>query len=126
MTSIYEYIALADLENFTGLNYDGINATQFSDARVDATITLAERMVNAYLGVSSAQTKTDGIIICTMIIAAKMMNWKLNEYGYGSEDQEQIELIKLSMKSIFKMFLDNDQTISVDSIPMQGANNHIR
>lgn len=121
MASVYAYITLADLENFTGLNYDGINATQFSDARVDATITMAERIVNGYLGVSTAQTSTDGIIVSTTVITAKLMYKKMVDFGYAIEGQESNDLMEMSIKSILRMFLDSDQTISVDTIPMSGA-----
>ena len=121
MASVYAYITLAELENFTGLNYDGINSTQFSDTRVDATITMAERIVNGYLGVSTGQTSTDGIIVSTTIITAKLMYKKMVDFGYAIEGQESNDLMEMSIKSILRMFLDSDQSISVDTVPMSGA-----
>lgn len=119
--TVYDYITLANLEDFTGLNYDGINATQFSDARVNATIGVAERIVNSYLGVTSAQTITDGIITTTILIAAKLMYKKMNNLGYTIEGQEENELVQLSLRSILRMFLGTN--VGVDSIPMSGADN---
>jgi len=124
MASEYAYTSLTNLENFTGYNYDGINSTQFSDARVEATITLAERIVNGYLGVSTAQTVTDGIIVATTAIAAKLMYKKMVDFGYAVEGQEDNDLMQMSISNILRTFVKEHDADTVDHIPMNGANNN--
>jgi len=124
MASTYAYAALADIENFTGIDYSSVDATAFTDARVDATITIAERMVNAYLGITdkAADTTTDAMIMATIVITAKLMDNKMNVLGYSSENAEGEQLIDMSTRSILSYFLDRNEDM-VDAIPMSGANN---
>ena len=122
-TTTYDYITLANLESLTGYDYSSIDATKFHDDKVNAMIGVAERMVNGYLGVSAAQTVTDGLYSAVILISAKILGQNLIEYGYALEGAVAEEVLSWSMREILSMFLDSDQTISVDSVPMSGADN---
>ncbi|GAG31106.1 unnamed protein product [marine sediment metagenome] len=119
MVSVYQYAALADVEAFTGIDYSAINSTKFTAALVDAKITLAERMVNGYMGVTVDQTTTDGIKMATIIIAAKILHNNLIELGFHGKDEHNLEIIDMSIPSILRLFLSYDA--GVDAIPMSGA-----
>ena len=117
-TSEYSYATVANIEAFTGIDYETLNAA-FTDVVVEAKITMAERMVNGYLGVDGAVTITDGVIMATIIIAAKILRNNIIALGvYGNEEQ-QMELITMSIPTILRMFLKTD--VGVDVIPMSGA-----
>ena len=126
MASTYAYATLADIENFTGIDYSAVDSTAFSDVRVDATITMAERMVNAYLGITdkTADTTTDAMIMATIIITAKLMNEKMINLGYALEEETTNEFIKMTYNSILRNFLYQNEDC-VDNIPMNGANLYI-
>jgi len=119
MVSTYEYCALADVEAFTGIDYSTLHATKFTAALIDAKITIAERMINAYLGVTVAQTKTDGIISAAIIISAKILHGAVLELGVHGELEHAAELIDMSVPAILRMFLTTD--IGVDAIPMSAG-----
>ena len=118
MASIYEYAALADVEAYTGLDYSVINA-QFTQVNVDAKISIAERMVNGYLGKDGAQTITDGIKAATIMIAAKILHLNLADLGFHGDEEHTQEIVDMSVQSILRMFLGYDA--GVDAIPMSGA-----
>ena len=123
MASTYSYTTLATIENLTGLDYSAINSTTFADAKVESIITIAERMVNGYLGVSTAQTVTDGIKVATILITVKLLAGRLMEMGYQKEAEHTTQLIDMSIKEILETFVDAD--VGIDAIPMSGANNAI-
>lgn len=117
-TSEYSYATVTNIEAFTGINYETLHAS-FTDIVVEAKITMAERMVNGYLGVDGAVTATDGVIMATIIIAAKILRNNITALGvYGNEEQ-QIEIITMSIPAILRTFLQTD--VGVDAIPMSGA-----
>ena len=118
-TSVYGYITGDELELFSGIDYSTTNATRFSEANVMARVTAAERMVHGYLGVSSALTVTDGIKTSVTVIAAKLMQMALIEYGIAIEEDDLLDLVKMSTLTILRNFLTTD--VGVDSIPMSGA-----
>ena len=119
MVSTYGYAALADIENFTGIDYSAINATKFTQVTIDAKISIAEKMVNGYLGVSSDQTTTDGIFTATVVITAKILHNNLIELGVHGKEEHTLEIIDMSIPAILRMFLGYDA--GVDAIPMSGA-----
>ena len=125
MVTVYGYITLADLEKFTGLDYSAIDTTAFADANVEAMITTAERIVNGYYGVSTGQTKTDGVISAVTIISAKILQQNMTVMGYSAEGVILEDIVSWTIREILKFFLDSDQSISVDTIPMSGANDNI-
>ena len=93
---------------------------QISEANIMARVTAAEQMVHGYLGVSSAQTVTDGIKTCVTIIATKLMQIALIEFGIPIEEDNTLDLVKMSILTILRNFLRTD--VGVDAIPMSGAN----
>jgi len=119
--SEYGYITGDELEAFTGLDYSAINATVFTEALVMGKVSIAERMINSYLGVTTAQTKTDGVITCTMVISAKILHTNLIGIGYYTKEDYELELIRMSVPAILRMFLRTD--VGVDAVPMSGADN---
>lgn len=121
MASVYGYITLGNLENYTGIDYSAIDAVAFTDVKIEKKITDAERLINAYLGVSTAQTKTDSIIICTMLISAKICHDAIMALGYHEGiEHMQDDLLNMTIPKILDFFLNNE--VGVDSIPMSGAN----
>ena len=121
MVSVYGYITLANLEDKSGQDYSVVDSTAFTDAKVEAVITIAERMVNAYLGVSTGQTKTDGIITATVLIAERMMYDNMVALGYEKADAVKVNIY---IDSIMEKWLKGDQDTIIDSIPMSGASYH--
>ena len=116
-TSIYSYLTVTELEAYTGIDYEANNTT-YTDLVVEAKITIAERMVNAYLGVSTGQTVTDGVKVATMIIAAHLMATDMEVQATNSPISDRYII---NIKSLLGFWLDNDQSIGVDAIPMSGA-----
>ena len=121
MVSTYQYITLANLEDKSGIDYSVVDATAFTDTKVEAVITIAERMVNAYLGVSTGQTKTDGVITATILISERMMHDNMVALGYTKEDAVRFDTY---IDSIMEKWLKGDQDVMIDSIPMSGASYH--
>lgn len=123
MASTYEYLTLANLEKFTGIDYSTVNSTAFADANVEMIITTAEELINGLLGVSTAQTVTNAITISTKFLSAWLMNQNMEDLGYGTENTNPI--YELSWKEIIelvKTFLNSD--VGVDTIPMSGADRY--
>ena len=73
MASDDGYCTTGEVEEYSGIDYSTIDATAFSDTNLEATITIQEQKINAYLKVSAAQTVTDGIQMCTIILSAKSL-----------------------------------------------------
>lgn len=119
-TSTYGYITGDELEAFTSVDYSTLNATVFSEANVMAKVSIAERMVHAYLGVSSAQTATDGIKTAVMLISARILNDSMIKSGnLTAENQEQP--FSIYIDTIMEKWLTGDSGVTIDSIPMSGA-----
>jgi len=123
MSSEYSYATLANVEDYTGIDYSTVDSVRFADGKVLKKITITERMINAYLGVSTAQTVTDSIKMCTIVIAAKMLHDSMKELGYheGIEHKESMYLA-MNEAQMLDFFLNRDTM--VDSIPMSGASYH--
>lgn len=120
MVSEYEYAAIGDLENFSGIDYSTVNATIFSDTNIDAKITIAERMVNTFLGVSTKLTVTDAIKTTTITIATHLVHMNMISAGYGSTATEMY-LVNIMQTLVF--YLRGESLVSVDFIRMNGADN---
>ncbi len=121
MVSEYGYLTLENLENFTGTDYSAVDATAYTDARVEANITLAERMVNAYLGVSTGQTKSDGIVTATTLISQRILHDNMVELGYATKESVKFNIY---IDSIMATWLKGDAETQITSIPMSGASYH--
>ena len=118
-TSEYSYATVANIEAFTGIDYSVIHATKFTDVNIEKKITIAEKMINSYLGKDGAQTITDGIEAATIIISAKILNNNLIDLGFHDKEEHSLDIIEMSIGSILRMFLGYDA--GVDAIPMSGA-----
>ena len=121
MASEYGYITITILEDYTGIDYSATDAVAFHDDNVNLKISIAERMVNGYLGVSTGQTATDAIKSCVTIIAAGLLHTNMKILGYGLEGDSYEYKDPLS---VLEFFLKGDQDVMVDSIPMSGASYH--
>jgi len=88
MASTYGYITVANLEAYESTNYGNIDSTLYSDANVEAKITIAERIVNGLVGTSYTGTIPDRIVAATTIIAAQLMRNSLIQNGYDVEGQK--------------------------------------
>ena len=120
MASTYGYTTLATIENLTGIDFSTVDATAFSDARVDAAITSAEQLINGYLGETADQTDTDGLETCANFITLKLLSNKMINLGY-QDIAAQMDELGLSIPDILKMFLEETQDSFAESIPMSGA-----
>lgn len=92
MASDYSYIIVADLEAYHGdIDYDA----QFGldDGVVEANISLAERNVNKIKRTSYSGTIPDFVKSATLLMAKRLMNNLIIEFGYGSEGEEQVKVI---------------------------------
>jgi hypothetical protein len=123
MASTYAYTTLANIENLIGIDLSAVDATAFSDARVEAQITSAEKIVNAYFGETADQTDTDGIESSTVYITLKLIKAKMINLGY-MDIAAQIDDLGLSIPDILGMFLNETKDDFVESIPMTGASYH--
>ncbi len=125
MVSEYEYTTLAAVEAFTAIDYSAVDSTAFTAVNIDAKITIAEKMINAHLGVTGAQTVTDGIETATILIAAILLDENMNVLGYHREDEIATkDTLGMNVHQILEHFL-KDTGVGVDAIPMSGANNNI-
>ena len=119
-TSTYGYITGDQLEDFTSVDYSVVDATAFAEAKVMGKVSIAETMVHAFLGVSSAQTATDGIKTAVMLISARILNDSMIKFGYLTAENEE-QPFNVYIDSIMEKWLTGDTDLMVDSIPMSGA-----
>lgn len=89
MVSTYEYITLAALEAYTGIDYEATFAT-YTDIFVNAQISIAERAVRG-MCVDPPTTATDGIYAATMILSERMMRNVMVVDGYAAEMPQSIK-----------------------------------
>lgn len=89
MVSTYGYITLAALEIYTGIDYETTFAT-YTDAFVDAQISIAERAVRS-MCVNPPATATDGIYAATMILSERFMRNVMVVDGYAAEMPQSIK-----------------------------------
>ena len=120
MASTYAYTTLENIEDLTGIDFSAVNATAFTDDRVNAAITSAEKIINGYLGETIDQASTDGLETTTVYITLKLLKSKLINLGY-TDIAAQMDELNMTIPEILKMFLDETQDTFVESIPMTGA-----
>ena len=84
MASVYGYITVANLEAYESTDYGNVDATLYSDANVEAKISIAERIVNGLIGTTYTGTIPDRIVAATTIIAAQIMRNSLVQSGYNT------------------------------------------
>ena len=121
MASEHAYTDIAGVENLTGIDYSTVDSVRLADGKVEAKITLAEQIINAYLGTSSAETITDGITLCTIMISAKLLHNNLIALGYREFEQQSLDYMNMSIKEILAEYLIETADDFVESIPMTGA-----
>ena len=113
MASEYGYITLSDLENYMGMDIDSRDP-ELTDTKVESMITLAERLINGYIGQSLDGTIYDSIKTVTMIIASRIVNnWLVRE---TTIDGEKEELMDETVISLLSRYLSNEQQDSSDII----------
>ena len=92
MASEYGYTTVTILENYHGdINYE--SQYSFDDTTVEAQISLAERNVNGIKNTSYSGTIPDDVKSATLLMAKRLMNNLIIEFGYGSEGDELVEVI---------------------------------
>ncbi len=89
MVSTYGYITVANLEAYTGIDYETTFAT-YTDTFVDAQISIAERAVRSMCNDPPA-TATDGIYAATMILSERFMRNVMVTDGYAEESPSSIK-----------------------------------
>ena len=112
MVSTYQYITLAALEAYTGIDYQTTSAT-YIDAFVDAQISIAERAVRS-MCVNPPSKATDGIYAATMILSERFMRNVMIVDGYAEEIPQAI---KTFFDYLIEVLLAKQQGM-VDSIPI--------
>lgn len=113
MASEYGYVTLATLENYVGFDISGRQA-EFTDAKVESMITLAERLINGYIGESLSGTIPDAIQSATLIIAARILHRRIDRDArveYNDRD-----LIDGDVKGMLDRYIAKEQQDSVDLI----------
>ena len=123
MASTYAYTTLVNIENLIGIDLSAVDSVAFSDARVEAQITSAEKLINGYLGETADQTSTDGLESAAVYITLKLIKSKMINLGF-MDIAAQMDDLGLSIPDILNMFLDETSDSFVDSIPMTGASYH--
>lgn len=89
MASTYGYITVAELEAYTGIDYETTFAT-YTDAFVEANISIAERIVRS-MSVNPPDTATDEIYAATMILSERFMRNVMVTDGYAVEMPQSIK-----------------------------------
>lgn len=115
MASEYGYITVANLEAYTGIDYETTNAA-YTDAFVLATITLAERLINGMCVV--APGATDGVIAATLILSERLMRNTMVVDGHAVVEPQDI---KSFMDALIVVALKGDKYNPIDIFPMSGA-----
>ena len=91
MTSEYEYITVTDLESYHG-DIDYNTQFGFDDGVVEANISLAERQANKIKRKTYA-TAPDDVVAATLLMAKRLMNNLIIEFGFGSEKDQIVQVI---------------------------------
>ena len=115
MGSTYGYITIANLEAFTGINYETTKAT-YTDTFVEAQISLAERVVNAMC--VETPTSSDGVISATLILSERFMRNVMVVDGYA---EVMTDSIKAFFDYLIKIILKADKYSPAGIVPMSGA-----
>lgn len=97
MGSTYGYITIAELEAYTGIDYETTSAV-YTDAFVEAQISLAERAVRS-MCVDPPTIATDSIEAATMILSERFMRNVMVTDGFAPE-------MPLSIKTFFDYLID--------------------
>lgn len=115
MASAYGYITVADLEAYTGINYESTSGV-YTDAFVEAQISQAERAVNTECIV--APGATDAAIFTTLVLSERFMRNVMFIDGLASEVKQSV---KVFYDYIIGRLLKVDKYSNVSIVPMSGA-----
>ncbi len=113
MASTYGYITVANLEAYTGINYETTDAA-YTDAYVEAQITLAERIVNS-MSISAPTATADGTIVATLILSERLMRNVMIMDNHAEETPQEIARF---FDHVVGVVLEPGKYSPVDSIPM--------
>lgn len=115
MVSVYGYITVAILEAYTGIDYETTSAT-YTNAFVEAQISLAERVVNSIC--IEAPGATDGVISATLILSERFMRNVMFIDGFAKETPESI---KKFFDYLINIILKSSKYSPVCRVSMSGA-----
>ena len=115
MASEYGYITVANLEAYTGINYETTSAT-YTDAFVLAQISIAERVVNAICIV--APGVTDASFAATMILSERFMRNVMFIDGFAKQAEQSV---KVFFDYLIDLILKGDKYTPCGIVPMSGA-----
>lgn len=115
MASEYGYITVAELETYTGIDYETTKAT-YTDAFVIERITMAERVVNSMC--IQAPGATDGAIVATLILSERFMRLQMIIDALATEMKDSV---KAFFDYLIEVVLKGDKYSPVSIIPMSGA-----
>jgi hypothetical protein len=87
-TSAYQYISVADLENYTGHDFSALK-NGYSDTVIEAWISLAERMINGLINTSYMGTIPDAIKSATLLLTSRIARNRLMDDGFLEEDYKE-------------------------------------
>lgn len=119
MASLYGYITVANLEAYTGIDYETTSAT-YDNTFVEATISIAERAVNT-MCIEAPSSTTDGVYVATIILSERLMRNVMVIDGYAEESPDSIIAF---FDKLIEVVLKNDVYSPTFSIPMSGASYH--
>ena len=114
--SEYGYITTAELEAYTGIDYDTIDV-DYTDVFVEVNISIAEKLVNSIC--IQAPGKTDGAEVATMILSERLMRNIMVVAGYAEVMDQQI---KAFFDHLINLVLAPDKYSPAGSVPSQGIN----
>ena len=117
MVSEYEYITVAELEAYTGVDYSVVNA-KYTGTYIDAQISIAERFINTQLP-GTTPTATDGVIGATYLLSKRLM---LNSMIADGHREPELAATTRFIDELITKFLHEDKYSPVDSIAQQGVN----
>lgn len=91
MVSEYEYITVAELETYTGIDYSAVDAL-FINGVIEGRISMAERIINK-IKKTSYTAAPDDVVAATYILSQRLMNNLMIEYGYGFEGEITVQVV---------------------------------
>jgi hypothetical protein len=80
MVSLYGYITIANLELYAAQDYSAL-APAYTDSQVDAIISHAERLINAYTMTVYTSPITDAVFLATCELAYRIMYNRMIDDG---------------------------------------------
>jgi len=93
MVSEYEYITVAELEGYSGIDYSALDAT-FTDTVIEEQIGIAERICNGIKrGSYTSTTVPDDVEAATFLMSKRLMNNLMIEFGYGAPGETVAQVV---------------------------------